>query len=197
MAKKQALIGDVPGNILGMLGDLTQKLLHEGIAVSELGLFLKRQSPFQLEVISIEPDFETDMNAKFGWKLSKDVDRPKEFVIQEIGTAGLCKPRGYLKKGEPYIYGEVLMQRAASFTNLGQRHAEAIIRKKHLIPLAWWRKRIIFAGTEWSHKVQPKGVMVPIISWSDYHKDFTLDFTQINDCCYTNNDVLATFRKLS
>lgn len=43
---KQKQIGDVPGNILGMLADLTHKLQHGNIKVTELERFLKKENPF-------------------------------------------------------------------------------------------------------------------------------------------------------
>ncbi|MDD5341323.1 MAG: hypothetical protein PHC97_02690 [Patescibacteria group bacterium] len=43
---KEEMIGDVPGNVLGMLADLNLKLQHGGITPQELGLFLKRKNPF-------------------------------------------------------------------------------------------------------------------------------------------------------
>jgi len=45
MAKKEQ-IGDVPGNVLGMLADLNHKLQHGKITPSQLGRFLKKENPY-------------------------------------------------------------------------------------------------------------------------------------------------------
>jgi len=46
---KKQMIGNVPGNVLGMIADLSHKLQTGGILPEELGLFLKRQDPFSGE----------------------------------------------------------------------------------------------------------------------------------------------------
>jgi hypothetical protein len=46
---KQEMVGDVPGNVLGMMADLTHKLQHGVILPEEFGRFLKRQNPFKAE----------------------------------------------------------------------------------------------------------------------------------------------------
>ena len=43
---KKEMIGDVPGNVLGMLADLNHKLQHGTLTSEELGRFLKRENPF-------------------------------------------------------------------------------------------------------------------------------------------------------
>ncbi len=40
------MIGEVPGNVLGMLADLNHKLQHGTLTPEELGRFLKRENPF-------------------------------------------------------------------------------------------------------------------------------------------------------
>jgi hypothetical protein len=45
MAKQQQ-IGDVPGNVLGMLADLSHKLQYGNITPYQLECFLKKQNPF-------------------------------------------------------------------------------------------------------------------------------------------------------
>ena len=47
MAKRD-MVGDVPGNVLGMLGDLNFKLQHGVITPTQLDLFLKKQNPFEV-----------------------------------------------------------------------------------------------------------------------------------------------------
>ena len=42
------MVGEVPGNLLGMLADLLHKIQHGIITVQELGRFLKRENPFEI-----------------------------------------------------------------------------------------------------------------------------------------------------
>ena len=44
---KRQMVGDVPGNLLGMLADLFHKIQHGIITVQELARFLKRENPFE------------------------------------------------------------------------------------------------------------------------------------------------------
>ncbi len=44
---KKQMVGDVPGNLLGMLADLLHKIQHGIITVQELARFLKRENPFK------------------------------------------------------------------------------------------------------------------------------------------------------
>ncbi len=45
---KREMVGNVPGNILGMFADLAHKLQHGVITESHLGRFLQKQNPFVL-----------------------------------------------------------------------------------------------------------------------------------------------------
>lgn len=54
---KLAEIGGVPGNVLGMLSDLTHKLQHGAITPRELELFVKRQNPFAGPEVCLEEQF--------------------------------------------------------------------------------------------------------------------------------------------
>ena len=47
---KQEQIGDVPGNVLGMLADLNHKLQHGKISPNQLERFLKKENPFDSTV---------------------------------------------------------------------------------------------------------------------------------------------------
>lgn len=51
MSTKKEMIGEVPGNVLGMASDLFHKLQHGKIKPIELEFFLKRQNPFIIETI--------------------------------------------------------------------------------------------------------------------------------------------------
>jgi len=66
---KQEMVGDVPGNILGMLADLAHKLQHGVILPEELGRFLKRQNPLKSEV-----DLTTNWEAFYHNFFSLDLD---------------------------------------------------------------------------------------------------------------------------
>jgi hypothetical protein len=44
---KEKMVGDVPGKVLGMIADLAHKLRHGTLTPEELGLFLKREDPFE------------------------------------------------------------------------------------------------------------------------------------------------------
>ncbi|MBI2033910.1 MAG: hypothetical protein HYT13_02315 [Candidatus Liptonbacteria bacterium] len=60
---KKGMIGDVPGNVLGMLGDLAQKLQHGAIQPGQLELFLKKQNPFA-GVNELTADWEVTSDRK-------------------------------------------------------------------------------------------------------------------------------------
>lgn len=47
---KQEQIGDVPGNVLGMLADLNHKLQHGNISPRQLERYLKKENPFESTV---------------------------------------------------------------------------------------------------------------------------------------------------
>ncbi|MBN1325480.1 hypothetical protein JW977_00660 [Candidatus Falkowbacteria bacterium] len=48
---KEKMVGDVPGNVLGMLADLAHKLQHRKITPEELGLFLQRKNPYDPRLV--------------------------------------------------------------------------------------------------------------------------------------------------
>lgn len=54
MNAEKEVIGEVPGNVLGMASDLFHKLQHGKIRPIELELFLKRKNPFSLETVIID-----------------------------------------------------------------------------------------------------------------------------------------------
>jgi hypothetical protein len=47
LTMKKEMVGNVPGNVLGMLEDLLNKIRHGIITVQELTRFLKRENPFE------------------------------------------------------------------------------------------------------------------------------------------------------
>ena len=63
---KKEMVGDVPGNVLGMLADLAHKLQHGVITPGELAMFLKGENPFlsQSEIVADWGVFYLD---KFGF----------------------------------------------------------------------------------------------------------------------------------
>lgn len=49
---KSGMIGEVPGNVLGMMADLAHKLQHGKITPAEFGRFLKRENPFVAQQVA-------------------------------------------------------------------------------------------------------------------------------------------------
>ena len=66
---RKDMIGDVPGNVLGMLADLLHKLQHGKILPEELAKFLQRKSPFGSE-ISDMMQWQRFYQKVFGMKLN-------------------------------------------------------------------------------------------------------------------------------
>lgn len=56
---KKEMVGNVSGNILGMLADLAHKLQHGVITESQLGRFLQKQNPFDLILGSAQDQLES------------------------------------------------------------------------------------------------------------------------------------------
>lgn len=69
---KKGMIGDVPGNVLGMLGDLAQKLQHGAIRPEQLELFLKKKNPFA-NVSELTADWEVFYREHF--RVEKDFSK--------------------------------------------------------------------------------------------------------------------------
>ncbi len=62
---KKTLVGEVPGNVLGMMADLNLKLLHGSKTPQQLEKFLKGENPFEgLDYSIIFADYE-----KYFWKI--------------------------------------------------------------------------------------------------------------------------------
>ena len=49
MTMKKEMVGDVPGNVLGMMADLCHKLRDGTLTPQEMALFLKRENPFSTD----------------------------------------------------------------------------------------------------------------------------------------------------
>ncbi len=62
---KNEKIGEVPGNVLGMMADLCHKLQHGAITPAELGNFLKRKNPFEEDNIGNSISSQLDFLQKF------------------------------------------------------------------------------------------------------------------------------------
>lgn len=69
LTMKQKMVGGVPGNVLGMLSDLSHKLQHGKLTPRELELFLKRRNPFGNAVGDILAEWQA-----FWQKLGVDAD---------------------------------------------------------------------------------------------------------------------------
>lgn len=62
---KKEMVGEVPGNVLGMMADLNLKLQQGSISAKQLEMFLKKQNPFAgLDYSVILADWE-----KYFWKI--------------------------------------------------------------------------------------------------------------------------------
>lgn len=94
MAKKEQ-IGDVPGNVLGMLADLNHKLQHGKITPGQLDRFLKKGNPYDVtitendEVLSVTVNRDRSIAdgikaGKYNW--SNDSINDKNFPRSGKGT---------------------------------------------------------------------------------------------------------------
>ncbi len=90
------------------------------------------------------PTFSRDMR-KEGWTL------PEPGPRRSINSIADLEPVSFLKKGENYINGEEMVQRARKEfnVNFGQEDAEWVLANQHLIPKEWRNYYLVFPGTVW------------------------------------------------
>ncbi len=70
---------------------------------------------------------------------------------------------GFLKSGEMSINGKVMKQRAEKLkANLGQKHAEHLLKRQKLIPKECRKYFLVFPGTVRRH---PDGARIPYLRW--------------------------------
>ena len=64
LTMKKQMVGDVPGNVLGMIADLALKLQHEGgISLEEFGAFLRKEHEKKSQFISLKNfSYSTEWN---------------------------------------------------------------------------------------------------------------------------------------
>lgn len=99
---KKEMVGSVPGNVLGMIADLSHKLQHGVIVPVELGKFLKRQNPFAVptdliadwQIFWQELGSETDLSGLKIPAKQKDFDR----LIVDVLDISLDEVHEYCQK---------------------------------------------------------------------------------------------------
>jgi hypothetical protein len=91
----------------------------------------------------VEPTFKYDKREN-GWTLLEDIEfspiKPTELEFVS-----------FQKPGESYINGEEMVRRARTElrANLGQRHAEYLLKHQQEIPVEFRKCYLVFTGTVW------------------------------------------------
>ena len=113
---KKNLVGDVPGNVLGMLGDLNFKLQHGVITPEQLDLFLKKQNPFgAIGCLDAILNREKELHQNFfGKNFAKEFDYSKfSATLERYGEAKFAEWRDFGL--EPHFLPAVKMSQNRSF----------------------------------------------------------------------------------
>lgn len=99
--------------------------------------------------------FQHDMT-KEAWELVEDVEGTQYPHQLELAP--------FLLKGESYIKGEELVERAKKMqANLGQRQAEYLLDHQDKIPEEWRQYYLVFPGTTWRGRGGFRSV--PYLRW--------------------------------
>lgn len=120
---------------------------------------------------------------KDGWKLVENV---------ELGDGELTLQFDeFLKEGEDYVKGTIMMDRAKGMGNLaGQLHAERMLEQQENIPKELRKFYLVFTGTVWR---DPDGdLFVPYLYW--YGDEWILNFYWLDNGFYSYGR-LARLRK--
>ena len=163
-AKILAIFADVSGEqaqallesgLLADLRDANVNAINRDEFRRLCGLKLLTPPPSFL-TISVHPSVPFDRDkSKDGWTLEEDTISPCGTIQLE-----LCK---FLEPKESYVNGEVMVERSKRLrANLGQRHAEALLRNHYLIPENWRAHHLVFPGTAWRGSC---GRYVPCLVW--------------------------------
>ncbi len=105
-------------------------------------------------VLSLPTDLIHDRR-KAGWTPLEDVPL--------VGTPTL-ELAEFLKDGEDYVNGEVMLSRAKELGNMaGQRHAERMLTMASQIPESWQGFYLVFPGTVWQDTCGDR--LVPCLRW--------------------------------
>ena len=150
-AKILAIFADVSGEqaqallesgLLADLRDANVNAINRDEFRRLCGLKLLTPPPSFL-TISVDPNriFDRDMRNE-GWKLEKDITDPSGTLTLELAE--------FLRQGESSVKGDVMADRAHFLgANLGQHHAETVLRNQNLIPESWRAHYLAFPGTVW------------------------------------------------
>ncbi len=95
--------------------------------------------------LMVMPVFSRDMR-KEDWELLEDVGDPDpaEIIIADLEVVS------FLKGDETLVSGEVMRNRAVELqANLGQRHAEFLLKHQEEIPKEFRKFYLVFPGTVW------------------------------------------------
>ena len=158
---------------------MTQKVSDE-----KLGEFARRQNDWFRRVRegSLDPDevaqavqqiidrpyFQRDMR-KEGWELVEDVEGTQFLSPHQLELVP------FLFKGENYIKGEELVERAKKMqANLGQRQAEYLLDHRYEIPEEWRQYYIVFPGTFWRDHYGYRNF--PYLYWDGERWDLNFDW---------------------
>jgi len=99
---KKKMVGDVPGNVLGMLADLAHKLQHGSITPEELAMFLKSENlpeeniltliqdwqKFLYEIFNVEADFSEVLIPSAPDELVWPICVPKGITTEQAFSRG-------------------------------------------------------------------------------------------------------------
>jgi hypothetical protein len=146
---KQKTVGDVPGNVLGMLSDLKSKLQHGVIQPEELALFNQRKNPFPVVATTksrkkLMADLAAAPYVPDGWKVEEHrPGRSWKFNAQEIGL--------YLEEAQQggTIIGHDLREKLADRPVFNANLLDWLLQEEnqHLIPEEWKGEYVFFWGT--------------------------------------------------
>ncbi len=189
-SKVLSLFEETPGEQIQALleSGLLADLRDGNVAEVKRGDFRKLVGlvPFSLAAtIMVDPaqPFTRDMKQEFGWGLISDIMYKEAEVKLE-----LCE---FLEPGETSVRGKIMAERAVKLgANLGQKHAETLLKNQHLIPKEWRRFYLIFPGTVWQDSNGNRHV--PYLNWSG--KRWHLNFYWLEDD-WNSRDRLLSPRK--
>ncbi len=156
---QQDMLGtDALATVAGPFKDFFDKLGGKEGAdwLSAFKRFLRKENPW--DVAFVHRTFGRDMR-KEGWTLESDVPVQDDEVI-----SAMPELVSFLKQGENYINGNMLMIRATDLgCPWGQRHAETLLKNQHLIPEEARKYYLVFTGTVWQDRDGDRGV--PCLYW--------------------------------
>jgi hypothetical protein len=92
----------------------------------------------------------------------------------ELFSPGQLELVCFLKKGENYINGKELIERAKQLeANLGRRQAKHLMeREKEILKKEWWHYDIVFTGTIWVDRRGRHRVLYLYCQGQHWYSDF-------------------------